>query len=180
MSAEAIEKEIVELRKKLIQARLAEGGQVVRNYTFKDQFGHNECLLDLFRDHSELVLVHNMGKSCNYCTLWGDGFIGFTKHIEERCGFAMVSNDPPLVQAAFHEERGWNFKMVSARDTSFSKDMGFEGDPGDFWPGILVFDREGDSITLRSKANFGPGDDFCSIWHVFDLLPKGVNGWEPS
>jgi hypothetical protein len=29
------------------------------------------------------------------------------------------------------------------------------------------------------RAEFGPGDDFCAVWHFFDLLPEGVDGWEP-
>jgi len=31
-----------------------------------------------------------------------------------------------------------------------------------------------------SDASLGPGDDFCSVWHLFNLLPEGPDGWEPQ
>jgi hypothetical protein len=44
-------------------------------------------------------------------------------------------------------------------------------------PGVSVFRREGDSILRVSDTSFSPGDDFCSLWHFFDLLPGGVGDW---
>jgi hypothetical protein len=28
-----------------------------------------------------------------------------------------------------------------------------------------------------SDAGFEPGDDFCTLWHILDLLPEGVGDW---
>lgn len=36
------------------------------------------------------------------------------------------------------------------------------------------------SITLVASDVFGPGDNYSNIWHVFDLLRDGSNGWEPQ
>jgi hypothetical protein len=30
-----------------------------------------------------------------------------------------------------------------------------------------------------SDTGFEPGDDFCALWHVFDLIPEGADGWRP-
>jgi hypothetical protein len=35
-------------------------------------------------------------------------------------------------------------------------------------------------IVRMSDASFSPGDDFCSVWHFFDLIPEGAAGWQPK
>jgi hypothetical protein len=73
------------------------------------------------------------------------------------------------------------FKMYSVRGSSFTKDMGFEPTPGAYWPGMTTFTKDaGGNIYKVASALFGPGDDFCPIWHMFDLLEKGPNDWEPT
>jgi hypothetical protein len=47
-------------------------------------------------------------------------------------------------------------------------------------PGISVFQRQGSTIVRVSDAQFSPGDDFCSVWHMFDMLPGGAVGWRPK
>jgi hypothetical protein len=27
---------------------------------------------------------------------------------------------------------------------------------------------------------FSPGDDFCIVWPIFDLLPGGAGNWDPK
>jgi hypothetical protein len=29
-----------------------------------------------------------------------------------------------------------------------------------------------------SDTGFSPGDDFCALWHLFDLLPGGAGDWQ--
>ena len=41
-------------------------------------------------------------------------------------------------------------------------------------PGVSVFRREAGTIVRVSDTGFSPGDDFCTLWHFFDLLPGGV------
>jgi hypothetical protein len=31
-----------------------------------------------------------------------------------------------------------------------------------------------------SSAGFEPFDDFCALWHIFDLLPGGFGDWRPK
>jgi predicted dithiol-disulfide oxidoreductase (DUF899 family) len=52
----------------------------VRNYTFTTIDGETS-LLDMFGGKDRLLLIHNMGQGCRYCTLWADGFNGFLPHL---------------------------------------------------------------------------------------------------
>ena len=64
--------------------------------------------------------------------------------------------------------------MISA---SFAADMGYVSEKGGWMPGVSVFRREGDAIVRVSSTGFSPGDDYCTLWHFFDLLPGGVGEW---
>jgi predicted dithiol-disulfide oxidoreductase (DUF899 family) len=52
------------------------------------------ALSSLFGAHNDPIVVHNMGQSCRYCTMWADGFNGIYPHLANRAGFAPVSPDP--------------------------------------------------------------------------------------
>jgi hypothetical protein len=48
----------------------------------------------------------------------------------------------------------------------------------DPWPGVSTFSKDKNGrIYQVNKSFFGPGDNFCAAWDLFDLLPKGLNGW---
>jgi predicted dithiol-disulfide oxidoreductase (DUF899 family) len=127
----------------------------------------------MFGDKKDLIVIHNMGKSCGYCTMWADGFIGVYKHIERKAAFVLVSPDAPEIQKSFAADRGWGFKMYSAAGTQFIKDMGYVTDAGSYWPGASVFHKDDNGkITRITKTFFGPGDNFCSVWHFYDMLPQ--------
>lgn len=34
-------------------------------------------------------------------------------------------------------------------------------------------------ILRVADTRFHPDDDFCALWHLFDLLPEGPAGWKP-
>jgi predicted dithiol-disulfide oxidoreductase (DUF899 family) len=122
-----------------------------------------------------------MGPGCSYCTLWADGFNGFTPHLEDRAAFVVISPTTPAKQREFADGRGWTFKMASAEGTTFIKDMGFEPNPGEVWPGVSTFRKQDDGRIVRvSRDYLGPGDVYCSVWHLFDMLADGVNNWEPK
>jgi len=155
--------------------------QAVKDYLLLNHQGKKIKFSSLFGKKEDLILIHNMGKACRYCTLWADGFTGFVPHLENRAAFAVVSPDPPAVQKKFHQSRSWNFKMFSTKGSSFARDMGFETKEGRPQPGVSVFYKnKSGKITRVAQDSFGPGDPYCSIWHVFDLLPGGLKGWEPQ
>ena len=91
----------------------------------------------------------------------------------------MTSPDEPAAQQKFKAARGWRFRMVSYLDSSFARDMGYRSNNG-WLPGVSVFRKRGKKIWRVSDSSFDEGDDFCTIWHLFDLLPEGANGWQPQ
>jgi predicted dithiol-disulfide oxidoreductase (DUF899 family) len=71
--------------------------------------------------------------------------------------------------------------MFSGKDNTFAADMGFQSDKGDPWPGVSAFQKQSDgSIVRTGYDSFGPGDYYCSIWHLIDLLPKTKEEWAPQ
>jgi predicted dithiol-disulfide oxidoreductase (DUF899 family) len=167
-----LDKEMMKSRLKMLKLNAKLAKMDVEDYAFKDKDGNDVKLSQMFDNKNELIVIHNMGKSCSYCTMWADGFNGIYPHIEKRSAFALISPDAFDVQKAFAGERGWKFRMYSGKDSSFIKDMGYYTEKNGYWPGASVFHKEDGKITRISKTIFGPGDYFCSVWHFFDMLPK--------
>jgi predicted dithiol-disulfide oxidoreductase (DUF899 family) len=178
---EDLEKELSEKKNELTSLRMKVPHRAVPDYVFRGEAGSETKLSELFGNHEELIIVHNMGRGCPYCTLWGDGFNGVLEHLESRAAFVVVSPDDMETQKKFAESRGWGFKMLSSRGTSFCRDIGFELADKRHLPGVSTYykDKNG-AIFLVAKAEFGPGDDFCAAWHLFDLLPGGSDVWQPK
>jgi predicted dithiol-disulfide oxidoreductase (DUF899 family) len=170
-----------ELQKKLAELRARRPHEPVKDYEFRDWSGAPIRLSQLFGAHRDLIVVHNMGAGCNYCTLWADGFIGLQPHLESRAAFVVTSPDPVELQRSFARSRSWTFRMVSAHGTPFFSDMGFTDGAGEPMPGTSTFQRQSDGTIVRiQRAEFGPGDQFCAAWHLFDLLADGVGAWQPQ
>ena len=123
---QSIEKQIEKIRKKKIElnSRLAE--MDVKDYTLKDRNGKEVKISEMFGDKKNLILIHNMGKGCPYCTMWADGFKDTYKEIEKKAPFVLVSPDDPEVHKQFAESRGWNYPTYSAAGTDFIFDMGYD------------------------------------------------------
>jgi predicted dithiol-disulfide oxidoreductase (DUF899 family) len=173
---------INELRTEMRELQATISPEEVEDYEFATVDGPVR-LSTLFGSHDSLILIHNMGAACVYCTLWADGFNGLVHHLENRAAFVLASPDTPAAQQEFGESRGWRFKMVGYPDTSFADDMGYyahDGNESGWQPGVSVFRKDGARIVRVSDANLGPGDDFCTAWHLFDLLPEGADGWAPK
>jgi len=177
---DSVQAEIMEQYKRLAKLRRALPPELVADYDFTDWSNSKVRLSELFADKDELILIHNMGKSCAYCTLWADGFTGITKHLEDRAAFVLTSPDAPDVQQRFARDRGWTFRMVSTKGTTFKHDMGFQPKPNEVWPGVSVFRKDADGQIFHvSKSFLGPGDPYCAVWHFLDLLPS-EREWEPK
>lgn len=175
-----LEAKIDALNEELFKLRAAAPAQPVSDYTFSTESGPVR-LSDLFNGKKELVLIHNMGRGCDYCTMWADGFESMLRHIESRAAFVVVSPQSPEKQSAARAERGWTFRMVQDEDKNFTKDMGFLTEKEGWWPGTSAFVMNDDgTISRTGKAIFGPGDAFCPPWHFFSLFPGGAADWEPK
>ena len=170
--------QIGELRKKMRELQQTTKPQEIEDYMLASAEG-GVRLSALFGDKDHLFVIHNMGAACRYCTLWADGFNGILPHLEDRAAFVVCSPDSPEQQRKFAESRGWRFRMLSHQDTTFAEDMGYRGERG-WMPGVSVFAKQNDRIVRVSDASFGPGDDFCTVWHLFDLIPEGAGDWAPK
>jgi predicted dithiol-disulfide oxidoreductase (DUF899 family) len=137
-------------------------------------------LSELFGAHDDLLLVHNMGRTCPYCTLWADGLVGLLPHLATRAAVALLTPDTPAVQRTFAASRGWPFVMASDPTRVVARDLGFATEDGQSLPGVSALHRAPDgSLTRSGRAEFGPGDDYCAVWPLFDLLRGGAEGWAP-
>ena len=169
-------RQIAAIREKMRETLATVEPQQVRDYEFATSDGTMR-LSEAFGGHEDLIVVHNMGISCPNCTLWADGYNGIHPHVASRAGFVVSSPDRPSVQRKFAESRGWKFPMVSHEGSTFAADMGYVSAKGGWRPGVSVFRREGEAILRVSDTGFSPGDDFCTLWHFFDLLPGGIGEW---
>ncbi len=168
--------EVVALRKELPL-------EEIKDYNFKDRQGNDVTLSSLFGDSDELLIIHNMGKQCKYCTMWADGFRGFSEIISDRMPFVLTSPNEYEVLDEFASSRSWNFPCISYADTNFALDLGFEHHKDGkkyYSPGASALIKKGGSILRTSYDFFGPGDYYNSAWHFFDLFPKGADGWHPK
>ena len=174
--------EELEAKQKELVALLRErSGETVDDVSFETPDGP-ATLRSLFGSKDDLILVHNMGAHCPYCTLWADGFNGMVDHLNDRAAFVVCSPDDVAKQQAFAKGRGWRFRMVSDPTKAFTKAMGYMAQhQGKDWamPGFSSFRKQADgSIKRVGHRPFGPGDPFCGAWHFFDLLEDGVDGWQ--
>ncbi len=176
--------ELEQAKQKLAELRRQLPPEPVKDYELKSVDG-TVRISEMFGDKDDLILVHNMGAGCPYCTMWADEFNGVLQHLQSRAAFVVVSPNNPKVQQNLASKRGWRFAMYSAEGSAFIKDMGFQQEDGEFMsgyqPGVSVFHKNGDGSIVRvSKDDFGPGDLYCGVWHLFDLLPGGSGDWGPQ
>ena len=166
-------RQIAAIREGMRETLAAAEPEEVDDYVFTGPKGAVR-LSSLFDEHDDLILIHNMGVSCPLCTLWADGYNGIHQHVVRRAAFAVTSPDGPEVQQKIASSRGWVFPIVSHVGTAFAADMGYRSEDGSWLPGVSVFRRLSQGRIVRvSDTSFSPGDDFCTLWHFFDLLPGG-------
>jgi predicted dithiol-disulfide oxidoreductase (DUF899 family) len=176
--AETLEAEIMEKAQKLTALRAAETPVEIRDYEFETLSGKT-TLSALFAGREKLLLIHNMGQGCRYCTLWADGINGILNHLEDAFSVALVSKDPPDVQRRLAQDRGWRFRMASHAGGAYLKDQSV-GPEGANYPGCVVYEQKGGRIFRRSKTAFGPGDLYSPMWHFLSLAGIGQNDWTPQ
>lgn len=92
---DALGAQIAELKEKLSEARRRRPTEPISDYVLKRSTGEAVTLSDLFGDQDDLLLIHNMGAGCVYCTMWADGFVSSQPHLESRAAFVVVSPDKP-------------------------------------------------------------------------------------
>ena len=173
-----LEAQIFDLTRRLNELRKMNPGTEVPDYPFQTLQGEVR-LLDLFGSRDRLLMIHNMGQGCRYCTLWADGFNGFLPHLESTLAVVLVSKDAPEEQRRFANARGWRFRLASHGGGDYMREQTvLEG--VDNMPGAVAYRRDGDRILRTSSAVFGPGDLYCSIWGLLALAGMGETDWTPQ
>ena len=174
----AIEKQIFELKRTLTELRRNNQADEVPDYTFETLNGP-VTLHELFGSHERLLVIHNMGQGCRYCTLWADGFNGFVPHLESVMSLALVSKDDPETQRRFANSRGWRFNLASHGGGDYIREQTvMEGQ--DNMPGAVLYERRGQRILRRNSCIFGPGDIYCSMWSLLGLAGLDAETWTPQ
>lgn len=164
----------LELNELRTQASLTE----VPNYEFQTQVG-STSLHDLFGDKDKLLVIHNMGQACRYCTLWGDGFNGLVDHLESAMAVVLVSKDDPATQRQFANSRGWRFRLASHGGGSYITEQSAQAGSSNM-PGAVVYERQGGKIFRRGASVFGPGDLYSPMWNLLGLAGMTEADWMPQ
>ena len=173
-----LEMQIFELTTKLNELKRASSGEPVGDYTFKTADG-TTTLSALFGGHDQLLVIHNMGEKCRYCTLWADGFNGFLPHLENAMSVVLASKDEPDVQRTFANSRGWRFRLVSHAGSNYLAEQSVSSDFENM-SGAVVYERRDGQIFRKNTALFGPGDQYCSLWNLLGLAGLGESEWTPQ
>lgn len=173
-----IEKQMYELRNELHQLQRTNPGREVRDYDFETLTG-NVTLSSLFAGKQKLLLIHNMGQGCRYCTLWADGFNPFVPHLEVAMSVVLVSKDDPQTQRRFANSRGWRFRTASHGNSDYMQDQCVSGKGGNA-PGAVVYEMQEGKIVRTNSCDFGPGDIYCSHWSLLGLAGLDESNWTPQ
>ena len=174
----AIERRIGALTAELNALRKANAAKPVPNYPFATS-NSQTTLRDLFGEQDKLLLIHNMGQGCRYCTLWADGFNGLLPHLESALAVVLVSKDAPDVQRRFANSRGWRFRLASHGGGAYIEEQGVFGEAENY-PGAVVYERDGDTILRKNACVFGPGDLYCALWPFLGMAGIDGEDWVPQ
>ena len=176
--ADRLEAEIMEKAQRVAALRKAQTPVAVGDYAF-DMPAGKAMLSALFAGRERMLVIHNMGQGCRYCTLWADGLNGVVPHLEDAMSVLLVSKDAPDVQRRLAQDRGWRFRMASHGGGAYMveqcKMMGYDN-----CPGAVVYELRDGKVYRRARTGFGPGDLYAPIWHLLALAGIGNDEWTPQ
>ncbi len=194
------EKAFTRQRDALSQARRELPWQLVeKEYLFDGPEGQ-QSLADLFGDNSQLIVYHFMygqdwDEGCPSCSYMADNFNGIVVHLENHdISMVAISSAPLEKLEAYKARMGWDFKWLSAENSTFNQDYRVtftaeelnEEKPiynfdtqrpyGEETPGISVFFKDDDGQIYRTYSTYSRGlDMMLNAYHYMDLTPKGRN-----
>lgn len=173
-----LEMQIYELTGQLNALRKTLVPEPIADYAFNTETGP-ASLRQLFGDRERLLVIHNMGQACRYCTLWADGFNGLLPHLEAAMAVVLVSKDPPEVQRTFANSRGWRFRLASHGGGPYIVEQTVAAGV-DNMPGAVIYERAGDQVLRKGASVFGPNDQYCALWSLLGLAGLGEADFTPQ
>lgn len=173
-----LEMQIYEMSQQLHKLRQSTAPVQVGDYPFQTLDG-TISLSEMFAGMDKLMVIHNMGQGCRYCTLWADGINPFLPHLESVMSVVLVSRDDPALQRRFANERGWRFRLASHGGGDYIREQTTEPEQGNA-PGVVCYQRKDDAIYRLGGSSFGPGDQYCSMWPLLSLAGIGTENWTPQ
>ena len=91
----------------------------------------------------------------------------------------LLSPDPPQLQRDFANSRNWRFRLASHKGGPYIREQTVM-DGMDNMPGAVFYQRSDDQVLRKNSTVFGPGDRFCSLWHLLALAGLEEAGWTPQ
>ncbi|MGE0528279.1 MAG: DUF899 family protein [Bdellovibrionales bacterium] len=173
-----IETEIYEKAQKLERLRREAMPIEVPDYTFQTLTGP-VSLSEMFGEKGKMIVVHNMGQGCRWCTSWADGINGVLSHLESEFSVVLVSKDSPEVQRRFAMSRQWRFRMASHGGGKYISEQSVVGGDSNS-PGIVCYERKDHKIYRKNASGFGPGDLFNPLFHIVTLGGIGFEEFTPQ
>ena len=181
MSADRIRElsqQIFDLGQELLKLQKEVAGAEVPDYRFSTLDGE-VSLKELFSGHDKLLAIHNMGQGCRYCTLWADGLNGFLPHLESAMAVVLLSRDDPATQRRFANSRGWRFRLASHGGGDYIREQSVtEGQSN--MPGVVAYELRDGAVFRTNSAEFGPGDQYCSLWNFIGLAGLNEASFTPQ
>lgn len=177
-----------------LRRALPKGGQIPRDYAFRDLGGNAAPISSLFGDHNTLVVYSLMfgpttQDPCPMCANFLDGLTGQVAHLTRKAAFAVVAQNTPDALAALRRRMGWqDLPLYSALDTTYQQDYLAETEDGNQLPILTVFQRDAQGIHhfWSSELFFEPSDwhprhvdAAWPLWNILDLTPQGRGDFVP-
>ncbi len=133
-------------------------------------------LSELFGDKKRMLMIHNMGSGCPYCTMWADSIQGYLSYLQKEHTILLINRETPEKQSQVAQLRGWKFTMISDPKSEISKACGFYSEQEEkpmLEPGYTPLMLGNDSQLLCGpSATFGPGDLYMGYWHMIAPFPS--------
>jgi predicted dithiol-disulfide oxidoreductase (DUF899 family) len=173
-----LEKEIWEQTVRLEMLRKNNKATKVKNYQLQT-LGGKTSLMDCFAGKDKMLVIHNMGQNCRWCTAWGDIINAALPYLESEFSVVLVSGDLPQAQRTFALSRHWDFRMVSHSNNEYISEQSIISGEKNI-PGIVCYERSGENILLKNASAFYPGDAFNPIFHLLSVGGIGLKEFKPQ
>src|SRR3989344_7813724 len=144
----------------------------LQDYLLTDNAGSKIKLSSLFGKQDYLIILHNMGKTCPSCIVYGDEFNGALTHLQKHAAFCAIGPDDAHTQKIYVKERGWQFPLYSSKGTTFARDLGFESKKGDAQAGVSILQKKPRGpMLILTQMHALPGriPSVVEVLEAFDL-----------